>query len=799
MLNRGLRWAKNLAISLTQQRPKLVADLNASVQNTQNPTSAQTTPEGITFRSAQGTHEGWLRVLSAPALIELVQGERAVREMRKQSRLSTMTWQRDLLPALERYAEFVQLMPASEAHHHAHAGGLLAHTLEMVLVAMTWRNGHFLPEGAPVEDMDAQRDEWTYVVFFAALLHDIAKIMTDLKVTWRCRGMDVPLHWVPISGTLSQIVGSRLDAQYLVEFTPKAARDYAAHSRMALMLLQQVAPTTAMTFLAQNPGALQTLTQYLSAQDRNSLVGKIVQKADQASTQRALLVGSKARFTTSTSVPLVDLLMSAISSMLKAGGTLPLNRSGAAGWVFDDSVWFVAKRLADAVRAHIRKHAPDEAIPGDNKNDRLFDTWQEYGCILANPQTGQSIWYVTVHGSGPSTDTDGVPQPESGNGSYVHSLSMLRFPLNKLFTEPTLYPAVMSGHIEIRARPVKDGDGEVSPSDGAVELADTPDPVVTDPLKPDGAAELCSGPRTQSLPPAPPEKPLHQKPKPGMALKAPAFNPPKQAQPKAASGPVQNSVTGMVQAPATPKSTKSAVPVAAGKWPEFEDDSIFNSPPGKPVTDAHVTVADVEQNLPPVVVARTVAPAKQPPKNEAAVVARPLLTQSTVVGNGAVPAATARALRQAPVVLTPFLPDLPHELAIEQHEPSAVAIGFITWLQQGLAQRRLKYNETGAVVHFVAEGMALVSPAIFKQYCAETQPDADAAAQGLQTQREVIKAGWHQIGPGKINILSYQVIGRGGAMVSKLSAVVLLNPDRWVMPVPPPNPVLKLVVPGSAT
>jgi len=55
---------------------------------------------------------------------------------------------------------------------------------------MTWRNGHFFPEAAPVEEVDAQRDEWTYVVFFAALLHDIGKIMTDLRVSWSCQDMD---------------------------------------------------------------------------------------------------------------------------------------------------------------------------------------------------------------------------------------------------------------------------------------------------------------------------------------------------------------------------------------------------------------------------------------------------------------------------------------------------------------------------------------------------------------------------------------------------------------------------------
>jgi len=89
-----------------------------------------------------------------------------------------------------------------------------------------------------------------------------------------------------------------------------------------------------------------------------------------------------------------------------------------------------------------------------------------------------------------------------------------------------------------------------------------------------------------------------------------------------------------------------------------------------------------------------------------------------------------------------------------------------------------------------------VSPLIFKLYARDTGPEDQADAAGMQVQSEVIKAGWHRMGPGsgngKINILRYQVIGRGNTVVARLSAVVLVDPDRFVLPVPPANPVLKL-------
>ena len=154
-------------------------------------------------------------------------------------------------------------------------------------------------------------------------------------------------------------------------------------------------------------------------------------------------------------------------------------------------------------------------------------------------------------------------------------------------------------------------------------------------------------------------------------------------------------------------------------------------------------------------------------------------------------------MRPEPVVLMPSLPELPQHAAARKEEPSEAALAFIQWLQQGLASRQIKYNEAGAPVHFTDEGMALVSPLIFKLYASESGSQAEAEIQAMQVQREVIKAGWHLMtsskGAGRLNILRYEVMGRGGTAVGKLSAVVLTDPDRWVLPVPPSNPVLKLV------
>ncbi len=804
-----------------------------------------------TSASVQGTATGWLKVIQAADLLALVRAERAIETMWRQSRLAQVVWERDLLASLHRYAEFVQLMPASEAHHHAHVGGLLSHTLEMVVAAMTWRNGHFLPENAPVETMDAERDEWTYAVFFAALLHDIAKPMTDLRIQWRCPGMADSVKWVPIAGSLPQVCRSHgTDAEYLVEFVPKSARDYQAHSRLGVTLLQQIAPPSALSFLSRRPHVLDALSQYLSGVDRTSLVARIVQKADQASTQRALLQGSRARFATATATPLIDLLMQALRDMLRLGTVLPLNRTGAAGWVYDGSVWFVAKRVADAVRQHIKQHAPDESVPGEAKNDRIFDTWQEHGCITPNPQTGQAVWYVVVKGGAGEGATEGE--------AYEHALTMLRFPLERLFDSPQAYPPQMVGTIQVKEKRGAEVEAAQTP-------AATQEPGETATVSAlsaasnarEGrvaAAKVQQGTGAESQPamsssvqqaaghPAK-RKPEHE----AASLKAPAFNKPKPASPPGNKRAQSASTAAAVPAAAKTSNTKPASisktaqadisPLAPGGVDGFdlmdgedllgdEDDvravvvKAVHKAPAATSPPASVPAAQRKQAAAAIspTIQKPAASSTQPPtdKTSATTVPKPpkpaapatmradeqepaALVDSTAMRQlllppSALPAMAART-RTVPVVLAPLLPELPHESASKKVEPSETAQAFMQWLQQGLAQRQLKYNESGAPVHFTTEGMALVSPLIFKLFCREAEGETEAGAEsrGLQVQREVIKAGWHVMGPNKVNILRYSVIGRGNAVVGKLSAVVLVEPDRWVLPVPPANQALKLL------
>ncbi|MBL8479235.1 MAG: helicase/relaxase domain-containing protein [Sterolibacteriaceae bacterium] len=121
---------------------------------------------------------------------------------------------------------------------------------------------------------------------------------------------------------------------------------------------------------------------------------------------------------------------------------------------------------------------------------------------------------------------------------------------------------------------------------------------------------------------------------------------------------------------------------------------------------------------------------------------------------------------------------------------------FMAWLQQGLADGTLPVNAAGALIHFVPEGMLLVSPRIFREFATRFGDDSNGPAPaagdpdiGKSIQRQFLRAGWHRRAEKGVNMLSYQVM-RGERAVSQLSGVVIPNPERFIATVPAINPAL---------
>ncbi len=371
---------------------------------------------------------GFLPVMHSDALFHSTGVKPLLTQIQQSLGFAPENYARDTQPLLAQVAEFVQLLPASESHHHANPGGLLTHLLEVAAIALLRCEEAKLPMGRATEEQLKHAARWRYGVLVAAVLHDIGKPLADVLVDVIAPRGDTAL-WNGLGGNLGDYGHA-----YLVRFPMR--RDYQAHQRLPVMLLKSMVPASTMRWLSDDPELVPVLIGYLSGESDGGAIGKLVKDADMKSVADNLLKGNRTRFATARQVPLIERMMDGMRRMVAEGGDIALNREGAAGFCDGEDLWFVAGVIAEKTRAFLEKNEIRESgaagLPTDNS--RLFDVWLDYGAVRAN--AGAAIWRATITLDKP----DGT--------SWTQTFTMLRFPLAKLFASPVDYPKPLTGRIE---------------------------------------------------------------------------------------------------------------------------------------------------------------------------------------------------------------------------------------------------------------------------------------------------------------------------------------------------------------
>lgn len=389
--------------------------------------NAMPKPIGITDAVQQIVRHFFAPGWSQPALLSLLTAKQLLTEgarpslLRQIDRLLSVPCSH-LEPlfhtTIQNYARFVQQLPASEAHHHAGAGGILDHGLEVLTNALALRRGYLLPQGAEPERLARTQDLWTYAVFTAALLHDIGKVAVDQRILLFNKRKRPLGTWDPWHGPMDQ--GA---AWYSVEFVRD--RRHGLHERVAPLFARFIVPAAGLSWLAADREVLAAWVATIGGDwDGAGTLGEIIRRADGESVARNLGAGDSVRLPAARTTPLHEKLLVALRHLIEAG-ELPLNRNGAAGWVVGDDLWLVSKRTADALRAHLIREG-HTGIPSGN--DRLFDVLQEHGLATSNGE--RAIWRARVAGDG-----------------WAHELTMLRVPAVRVWPDVQSRPGRFAGSV----------------------------------------------------------------------------------------------------------------------------------------------------------------------------------------------------------------------------------------------------------------------------------------------------------------------------------------------------------------
>ena len=366
---------------------------------------------------------GLVRVMSPDALLAAEHRRTLLRQITHLLALPAQHQKRYVDAVIARYAAWVQLMPASEAHHHAGLGGMLDHGLEVAAKALQIRRGHVLPPGAAPERIVHEADVWTYAVLAAALVHDMAKPVVDQVITLYAEDGRRLGPWEPWHGPIPD----RPDAAwYAVRY--RRDRRHKLHEPVAPLVAHWVLPACSLTWIARHGDLFAMWTAAIHGDmEQAGPLGQILLQADRESVARNLGGASPDRLPTAAK-GLHEKLATALRHLLDQEH-LPLNRNGAAGWLTGDDLWLVSKRTADALREQLRQEG-HTGVP--SSNDRIFDVLQEHGILVPNGE--RAIWKATVAGD-----------------DWSHDLTLIRFPVSRVWATPECRPDEFRGTVSVHS------------------------------------------------------------------------------------------------------------------------------------------------------------------------------------------------------------------------------------------------------------------------------------------------------------------------------------------------------------
>lgn len=298
-------------------------------------------------------------------------------------------------PAIFRLAGFVHLLPASQAHHHRGAGGLLRHSLEVGFWALQQTEGKLIRGITAPQQRREFEPRWRLAVFLAGICHDLGKVVTDITVTDRSNED----KWQPYDHSLYFWAKERNIESYFLHWREGRGKN---HTNVAATLIEEVIGKASFSWI--NKGSTDAVIWMTESLNNNpgqsNQIHNFVVKADQVSVERDLRSMGAAMAGYEIGVPIERYLTDIMRRMVQEG-LWRINEAGARIWNINDHTYLVWPMAGEEVASRTR----NEDIPGLPKTaDGILDMMVERGIVLMREGDGDPCFYIA-----PDVLTEKIP------------------------------------------------------------------------------------------------------------------------------------------------------------------------------------------------------------------------------------------------------------------------------------------------------------------------------------------------------------------------------------------------------
>lgn len=297
--------------------------------------------------------------------------------------------------AMMRLAALVQLLPASQAHHHRGAGGMLRHSLEVGLWALQQTEGKLIRGVVTPQQRRVIEPRWKLTVFLAGICHDLGKVVTDISVTDRAN----ELKWRPYNQGLYDWAKSHGVENYFLQWQEGRGKK---HTHVSSTLINAVIKEDTLDWISDGgTDAVIWLTESLNNNPGSTnQIHHFVVKADQLSVERDLRSMGVAMAGYEIGVP-VERYLTDIMRRLVQEGIWRINEPSARVWNLEGTSYLVWPMAGEEIARRTR----DEDIPGLPKTpEGILDMMVEREIAFMRDGDGDPFYYIS-----PDVITEKIP------------------------------------------------------------------------------------------------------------------------------------------------------------------------------------------------------------------------------------------------------------------------------------------------------------------------------------------------------------------------------------------------------